>query len=45
MLITEIISTGEKGMIVIGICPPTYPANRQPGWNRFSIALHGDDGG
>ncbi|XP_021366171.1 uncharacterized protein LOC110458668 [Mizuhopecten yessoensis] len=41
----KVMNLGVKGTIVIGICPKTYPANRQPGWNRFSIAYHGDDGG
>ncbi|XP_060065175.1 uncharacterized protein LOC132545509 [Ylistrum balloti] len=41
----KVMNLGLKGTIVIGICPKTYPANRQPGWNRFSIAYHGDDGG
>lgn len=43
---TEIIDPGEKCTIGIGICPgKTYPANRMPGWNRWSIAYHADDGG
>ncbi|CAC5381877.1 LRRK2 [Mytilus coruscus] len=42
----KIIDCGDKTNIGIGICPgKTYPVNRMPGWNRWSIAYHADDGG
>lgn len=45
-LFVEIIECGDKTNIGIGICPgKTYPVNRMPGWNRWSIAYHADDGG
>lgn len=45
-LFVEIIDCGDKTNIGIGICPgKTYPVNRMPGWNRWSIAYHADDGG
>ncbi|CAG2234887.1 LRRK2 [Mytilus edulis] len=42
----KIIDCGDKTNIGIGICPgKAYPVNRMPGWNRWSIAYHADDGG
>ncbi|PVD34730.1 hypothetical protein C0Q70_06007 [Pomacea canaliculata] len=40
----EILDTGTRGTITLGIGPEDYKVNRQPGWDSNSIALHGDNG-
>jgi len=40
----EILDTGSKGAIGIGVTPKSYPLDRQPGWNQYSVAFHTDDG-
>jgi len=40
----DILDTGSKGAIGIGLTPKTYPLDRQPGWNPDSVAFHTDDG-
>lgn len=40
----EVLDRGQKCTIAVGIAPADYPLQRQPGWNRDSIAYHGDDG-
>ncbi|KAH9494571.1 SPRY domain-containing protein 3 [Bulinus truncatus] len=41
----EIKDPGDNCYIAIGVCPKTYPPDRQPGWNRGSFGYHADDGG
>ena len=41
----EILKTGKKGEIGIGLIPKDYPNNRMPGWNLRSIGYHADNGG
>ncbi len=40
----EVLDTGEKCTIGIGLAPADYPLGRHPGWERDSIGYHGDDG-
>jgi len=40
----EIIDPGSNCYIAIGLARKDYPKNRQPGWNKGSIAYHADDG-
>lgn len=40
----EVLDAGEKCTIAIGAAPADYPLNCQPGWERHSVAYHGDDG-
>jgi hypothetical protein len=37
-------ATGTSNCTV-GLGVKSYPSNRQPGWDRGSVAYHGDDGG
>lgn len=34
----------DESSIAIGFCSIPYPAWRMPGWERGSLAIHGDDG-
>ncbi|KAG0135432.1 hypothetical protein HOY82DRAFT_479934 [Tuber indicum] len=34
----------DKGAVAIGFAAKPYPPFRLPGWNRGSLAVHGDDG-
>ena len=40
----EVLDPGERCTISVGIAPANYPLNRHPGWEKESIACHGDDG-
>lgn len=35
---------GEESSIALGFCAMPYPTWRMPGWERGSLAIHGDDG-
>ncbi|XP_046577772.1 SPRY domain-containing protein 3-like isoform X2 [Haliotis rubra] len=41
----EIVDQGRGCYIAIGLCPQHYRRDRQPGWDKHSIAYHADDGG
>ena len=45
MLYLEIVGTGEKGCISIGLVHYPYPEDSQPGWHDRAIGYHADDGG
>ncbi|KAJ9664160.1 hypothetical protein H2198_000378 [Neophaeococcomyces mojaviensis] len=36
--------TSSDATVSIGFVSKPYPPNRQPGWHRASLAVHGDDG-
>ncbi|KAK3777048.1 hypothetical protein RRG08_008898 [Elysia crispata] len=40
----KILKKTEKAIITMGLGPEDYPLNRQPGWDKGSIAFHGDNG-
>ena len=40
----EILDPGAKCTIAIGIASADYPLTSQPGWQKNSVAHHGDDG-
>ena len=40
----QIVDPGLRCYIAIGLARKDYPKNKQPGWNRGSIAYHADDG-
>jgi hypothetical protein len=40
----EIVDSGDKGYVAIGIARQDYPTYRHPGWNPGSVAYHADDG-
>lgn len=40
----EIVDSGLKSAIGIGLVPYDYPMDCQPGWKQFSIGYHADDG-
>ncbi|XP_035239385.1 SPRY domain-containing protein 3-like [Anguilla anguilla] len=40
----EIVDSGEKCYIALGLARRNYPKNRHPGWSRGSVAYHADDG-
>lgn len=40
----EILQTGQKCRISVGMATPSYPIEAHPGWYAESIAFHGDDG-
>jgi len=40
----EILQTGQKCQISVGLATPSYPLDAHPGWYVDSIAFHGDDG-
>ena len=40
----DVIKLGRSGTITIGLCQAKYNLARQPGWDRYSIGYHGDDG-
>ena len=40
----QILSSGSKGAIAIGLAKATYPLHRHPGWNPGAIGYHADDG-
>eukprot|EP00118_Oscarella_pearsei_P026202 m.309593 g.309593 ORF g.309593 m.309593 type:complete len:448 (+) comp47041_c0_seq1:91-1434(+) len=40
----EIVDSGDKGYVAIGIARKDYPTCRHPGWNPGSVAYHADDG-
>jgi len=35
---------GNLPLLAVGFCAAPYPAIRLPGWERGSLAVHGDDG-
>lgn len=37
-------SLSENNVLALGICAKPYPDYRMPGWHRYSIGLHSDDG-
>uniref|UniRef100_A0A3P9L6K4 SPRY domain containing 3 n=1 Tax=Oryzias latipes TaxID=8090 RepID=A0A3P9L6K4_ORYLA len=39
-----IMDTGVRGMIAVGLVPPLYKLDHQPGWLPNSVAFHADDG-
>ncbi|XP_067663253.1 uncharacterized protein [Haliotis asinina] len=41
----EIVVQGQECYIAMGLCPQHYRQNRQPGWDKHSIAYHADNGG
>ena len=40
----EILQTGQKCRISVGMATPSYSIEAHPGWYAESIAFHGDDG-
>ena len=40
----EILSTGSKGALAIGLAKLNYPLHVHPGWNAGAIGYHADDG-
>jgi len=40
----EILQTGQRCRISVGLATPNYPLDSHPGWYADSIAFHGDDG-
>ncbi|XP_065914768.1 uncharacterized protein [Dysidea avara] len=40
----EILQTGQRCRISVGLATPSYPLDSHPGWYVDSIAFHGDDG-
>ncbi len=40
----DIVSSGKKGWLAIGLAVPNYPLHRHPGWNKGSIGFHADNG-
>ncbi|KAI9472152.1 MAG: concanavalin A-like lectin/glucanase domain-containing protein [Benjaminiella poitrasii] len=34
----------DQLVLAIGLCTTPYPVFRMPGWNKFSVAYHSDDG-
>lgn len=36
--------TGVRGMIAVGLVPPSHKLEHQPGWLPHSVAFHADDG-
>lgn len=42
--ITPLSLASSTATIAIGYAAKPYPANRQPGWHRASLAVHSDDG-
>lgn len=38
------MDTGVRGMIAVGLVPPLYKLDHQPGWLPNSVAFHADDG-
>ena len=40
----EIVDSGDKGYVAIGIARLDYPKYRHPGWSKGSVAYHADDG-
>jgi hypothetical protein len=39
-----VLAQGTKGRIGIGLAPPDFNLQRQPGWEASSYGYHGDDG-
>ncbi|XP_064384494.1 SPRY domain-containing protein 3-like [Halichondria panicea] len=40
----DVLSSGKKGWLALGLAIPTYPLHRHPGWNKGSIGYHADNG-
>ena len=40
----ELLQTGQKCQISVGLATPNYSIEAHPGWYAESIAFHGDDG-
>ncbi|XP_065198747.1 SPRY domain-containing protein 3-like [Sycon ciliatum] len=40
----EIVNSGENGYVAIGVAHSKYPFGQHPGWKKFSVAYHADDG-
>lgn len=40
----DILSSGKKGWLALGLAVPSYPLHRHPGWNNGSIGFHADNG-
>ena len=40
----ELLQTGQKCQISVGLATPSYSIEAHPGWYAESIAFHGDDG-
>ena len=40
----EILNSGKKGWLALGLAVPSYPLHRHPGWNKGSIGYHADNG-
>lgn len=40
----EILDSGLRGTIAIGLGPSQYPLDCKPGWNVDSVGFHADDG-
>ncbi|KAJ3426404.1 ran-binding protein 9/10 [Anaeramoeba flamelloides] len=40
----EIMRGTNEGIIGVGLAPKDYDLKKLPGWDHYSIALHGDDG-
>ena len=40
----EIIDGGTQSWIGVGVADSSYPLDKQPGWDQFSVGYHADDG-
>ena len=40
----EIVSSGKKGWLALGLAKNNYPLHRHPGWNKGSVGYHADNG-
>ena len=43
--VSEVINTGNKDIIAMGLVPEKFDTNGPPGWEEESVAYHADDGG